>query len=214
MNGGITITAQTVLEWFREIAEERKRLYEPDVLHVSEVTGCLRKAWFERRYARVEAHPRNIIYALGNGIHEALQKHLVKRGWQAEVECMLDLGDFKLTGHADLFDPETGTLLELKTCSKLPEEPYRGHVMQANTYTYMLHASATYIVYIEKRGRVRVFRVNWSPSLWQELLKRARRLRKAIIENRPPRPERGPLCEYCPYGWRCLFTIEQGGDRK
>ncbi len=206
------ITAQTVLEWFREIAEERRRRYEPDVLHVSEVTGCLRKAWFERRYGRVEAHPRNIIYALGNGIHEALERHLVKKGWQAEVECILDLGDFKLTGHADLYDPETGTLLELKTCSNLPEEPFRAHVMQANAYTYMLHASAAYIVYIEKQGRVQVFRLHWNSVLWRELLERAKLLHNAIAENRPPRAERSPLCKHCPYQFRCMFM--GGGDGK
>ncbi len=205
------LTASVVYRWFYEIAKHRARQYRPNVIHVSEATGCLRKAWYERKYGLSEAHPRFIVYAIGNGVHEALQAYLAGQGWLSEVEAYADLGGFKLAGHADLYHPENSIVVELKTASKTPESPYRSHVMQLNAYLYMLRAKHGYVVYIKKKdGLVRVYRHQWDPELWRLLVERARTLHRAILENKPPRPEPSILCSFCPYALRCYAS--RGGE--
>lgn len=204
------LTADEVYRWFYGIARERARQYRPNVIHVSEVTGCLRRAWYERRYGLAEAHPRFIVYAIGNGVHEALQDYLARRGWQAEVELSVRVQGFKLAGHADLYDPERNIVVELKTTSRLPERPYSSHLHQLNAYLYMLRTRVGYVVYIQKRdGLVAVHRHRWDPQLWRHVVERAKQLHKAIAEGRPPRPEPGPLCSYCPHNWRCYASRDR-----
>ncbi len=204
------LTADEVYRWFYGIARERTRQYKPDVVHVSEVTGCLRRAWYERKYGLVEAHPRLIIYAIGNGLHEALQDYLTRRGWQAEVELSVDAGGFRITGHADLYDPGRNIVVELKTASRLPDKPYRSHLTQLNAYLFMLRARVGFVVYIGKRdGFVRLFRHEWDPQLWRRLLERARILYRAVVEDKPPRPEPGPLCDWCVHRWKCYASRDR-----
>jgi len=204
------LSAKTVYRWFWGIARERARLYRPNIIHVSEVVGCLRRAWYERRYGLVEAEPRHIVFAIGNGVHEALQDYLGRRGWRAEVEVSVPISGFRLVGHADLFHPDTDTVVELKTTSKLPERPYHSHLLQLNSYIYMLKARQGYVVYIQKRdGLVAVHRHRWDPQLWRRVVERAKQLHKAILEKRPPRPEPGTLCNYCAHKWRCYASRDR-----
>ena len=204
---GYDLTARDVYRWFWGIARERARTYRPNVIHVSEVVGCLRRAWYERKYGLVEAEPRHIVFAIGNGVHEALQDYLGRRGWQCEVEVAADISGFKLVGHVDLYHPEENVAIELKTTSRLPERPYFSHLLQLNSYLYMVKARLGYVVYIQKRdGLVSVHRHRWDPQLWRQVVERAKTLHKSIVEGRLPRPEPGPLCNYCGYKWRCFAS--------
>lgn len=194
---------------FREMTRHRRP--PDDVIHVSDVTGCLRKSWFARRRPET-SEAQNVILRIGEGLHRELQEFLVSRyGWHAEVEARYpveyDGGEFELVGHADLVSPDN-EVVEIKTTNKIPGDgPYPSHRMQVNSYLYMLKARQGYVLYIEKgTGRIRVYPVQFSPKLWGETVKRAITLHRAIKRGKPPKPERGPLCNYCPYRFDCYAT--------
>ena len=114
------LTAETVYGWFREIIEKRRRLYSSDRIHVSEVSGCLRRAYYERTRPRPALDPSNVVMLIGNGVHEKLQELLSRKGWLAEVEARYRVRDFWLVGHADLYHPDEQLVVELKTTNKAP----------------------------------------------------------------------------------------------
>ena len=191
---------------FKEMAKQRN---PPDnVIHVSDVTGCLLKSYYMRRRPFV-TEAQAVVFRVGEGVHTALQRYLhEKYGWSYEVEARMPIedeyGEFELVGHADLLSPDN-EVVEVKTTSKIPDEPYRSHVMQLNAYMYMLKAKAGYVLYIEKGGgRIRVFPVQFSKKLWGEVVRRAIKLHKALVTNTPPEPEPNHLCRYCPYKFDCL----------
>jgi CRISPR-associated exonuclease Cas4 len=200
----VKLTAATVYSWFRELVEQRRRAYRDNVIHVSEVAGCLRRAWYERVRPQPALDPNNVVIMVGNGVHEKLQELLAEKGWQSEVEAKYKVKDFWLVGHADLYHPEEQVVLELKTSSKVPEEPYRGHALQINSYIFMLRAKRGYIVYVARDGGVKVFEHRFDKRLWSETVKRAMQLHEAVAERRKPPAEKGPHCRFCPYKWYCF----------
>ncbi|MCD6340770.1 MAG: PD-(D/E)XK nuclease family protein [Desulfurococcales archaeon] len=201
------ITAATVYGWFRDLIKER-RVSDPKVIHVSEAANCLRRAYYDRVSPAPKLDIVNVVALIGNGVHYQLQQYLGSRGWRAEVECKYETKKVTLVGHADLISPE-GEIVELKTCNQVPSRPWPNHVLQLNAYLTMLKASKGYIIYVARGGKVRVFEVKPKRGLFDRLVRRAYHLHYCLIEKREPRPEKGPLCDYCPYRWRCC-----GGEKK
>jgi len=198
------IDARTVYGWFKKLIERTSRVvYDSNAIHVSEVSGCLRKAFYERKTVRPTLDVRNVIMAIGNGVHWQLQELLKEEGWKSEVKTEWDLKKFKLIGHIDLFNPEENIVLELKTIGRVPERPYLPHLRQINAYLIMIKARKGYLVYIGKNGAIRVFDVKFDRKLWRKTIKRAFHLWYCLQENRPPKPEFSGLCSFCEFKWRC-----------
>lgn len=201
----MSLTAQDVYRWFREIIEKKRRRVErDDVIHVSEASNCLRRAWFERRRPQPALDPSNIVLTIGSSVHNVLQSHLARKGWLKEVETRVAYKDFIIVGSADLYHPEEHVVVELKTSNNPPSQPYHSHVLQTNAYVHFLNAKHGYIVYIGKAGSVKVHQVKRSRRGLRELFDRAETLYKALTTNTPAPPEHGPWCEYCPYKWFCM----------
>lgn len=198
------LTADTVYKWFFDIIEREKRVYRPNVIHVSELTTCLRKSYYNRTRFERRIDVKNIILTIGNGLHRALQAYLRERyGWSFEVELKMKLGEFWLTGHADIVTSDND-VIEIKTTSKLPGKPYENHLMQLNAYLYMSKARKGYLVYVDKnQGLVRVFKHYRDNKLWEELKQRAHIFWNHLKEKKTPKPERSILCNYCEWRWLC-----------
>jgi len=204
------INAQTVYGWFRKLIERSSRVhYDSNVVHVGEVSGCLRKAYYDRKSLRATLDIKNVVATIGNGVHMALQDLLKEEGWKTEVKVEWDFGKFKLVGHIDLF--KNDVVLEIKTTSKVPDKPYLPHLRQLNAYLIMSHAEKGYLVYVARNGYVKVFEVKPDKKLWRETVKRAFYLWRCIHENRPPKPEFSPLCSFCEHRWRC-FSFKRGSQ--
>jgi len=208
------INAQTVYSWFRKLIEKSSRVhYDTNIIHVGEVSGCLRKVFYDRKSLRATLDIKNIIMAIGNGIHFQLQDLLREEGWVSEVKTTWGLGEFKLIGHIDLYNPRENIVLEIKTTNKVPEKPYLPHLRQLNAYLIMSKARKGYLIYIGKDGKVRVYDLKPDKRLWHETVKRAFYLWHSLKENKPPKPEFSPLCNLCEYRWKCFSfkNSSQGG---
>jgi len=199
------INAQTVYSWFRKLIEKTSRVhYDTNIIHVSEVSGCLRLAYYNRKSLKTTLDIKNIIMAIGNGIHFQLQDLLREEGWISELKVEWNLGKFKLIGHVDLYNPKENMVLEIKTTNKVPEKSYLPHLRQLNAYLVMSRARKGYLIYIGKDGKVRVYDLKPDKRLWKETVKRAFYLWHSLKENKPPKPEFSPLCNLCEFKWKCF----------
>jgi len=127
-----------------DYARENPEIDDPNVFSVSTL------AWDWERQARFKCmrgpHVRaaaNFDMFRGKAVHEFLQKRFVAEGWVAELKLSeyLDVyvGDrrVRLIGHVDLYEPSTGTVLELKS-SVWSDGIAEGYIVQAGTYAAML----------------------------------------------------------------------------
>jgi CRISPR/Cas system-associated exonuclease Cas4 (RecB family) len=105
-------------------------------IHVSDITGCLRRAWFEReRKSKAPQKPHeHLALMLGSAVHEYAEHE------DEHVETEIPLEAFGILGTADLYFPETGLLMDIKTTRWLTPSklPYGSHEMQLNIYAAML----------------------------------------------------------------------------
>ncbi len=208
----LRITRATVYDWIRQSLAANQRVYfTNDVIHVSEIAGCLRKAYYTRTTPLKPSEAALIIMSFGNGLHSQLQEYLTSKGWVSEVEVSWSFKYFRLVGHIDLYHPENDIVLELKTTSKIPEKPYPNHVMQLNSYLAMNKSRKGYLIYISRNGEVEVFPHRFDKELWKTTIKRAFHYYFSLQKKHIPKPEPSPLCTYCPFKWKCY---KERGDKQ
>jgi len=182
-------------------------------ISVTEVTQCLRLSYYFRVIPKES--PSMLFLLAGSAFHEHITKVAAERyGFEREkTACtLIDMpnGDsFKFCGKADLFDPSTRTLIEIKFVNKLPKEPYDEHIMQTCIYKYLFNASKVFIVYFarkDKGGRpeIRVFEVYACESDYKKAVERAKTLYWALQNKILPKAEKGVYCQYCPYRYQCM----------
>jgi len=169
---------------------------EPDVIHVSEVSDCLRKAFYYRTMDIPIPDDKLVILTIGGLIHRIVQKELTGMGFKCELELTHDVGPFTLVGHADALN--SIGLLELKSVTRMPREPYHHHLLQTNAYMVMADVNYGEIVYISKAGGyLRTYPLRPDQALFDFLVSRACQLYEALQRNEPPKPEPSKLCRWC-----------------
>ncbi len=199
------ITSIDIHRWLLEAVKLRTRVdIDSTVVHISEVTSCLRRAYYCRTRP-LQLSPANALKLLGSEVHEALQEVLRRRGYEVEFQVAIVAGGVRLVGHADAYHPEKQHVLEFKTVSKIPQRPYDNHIKQLQAYVALTHSEIGYLVYISRNnGDIKVFEVKPSKYILRELIERARLLSTSLIRHEPPMPEQGPLCNYCEFRFLCF----------
>ncbi|RLG56361.1 MAG: CRISPR-associated protein Cas4 [Candidatus Hydrothermarchaeota archaeon] len=207
------ITEYDIHEWLAEAVKARADI-DSSVIHVSEVVGCLRRAYYARRRF-FTITPYEAIVLLGSQIHQAIESILQEHGFETEFEVAVNREGIRLLGHIDAYHPQENVVLEFKTVKAVPETPYKSHKLQAETYGAMVEADKVYIVYISRTdGKVKVFNVKWSPSTLDFLFDRAKLLSNCLSNNKTPPRERSHLCNYCPFKLNCLPYREYKGEKQ
>lgn len=197
------VTEYEVYKWLMEAVKLKSRVSSDNEIHVSEVVGCLRKSYYYRRRL-LTVSPSNALKLLGDTVHTSLQEVLRKRGFETEFEVGIQLPGFRLVGHVDAYHPDKEVVLEIKTVSSIPEQPYRTHEMQASIYKELTNARHAYIIYISRGdGNIKVFEVNDSKTAIRWAVERARQLHNSLARGEPPAPEANPLCQYCEFRQTC-----------
>jgi len=184
---------------------ERTRFPRSDPKHISvtEVTQCLLYSYM----ARVEPRcvPQVVSLLLGVQGHRIMAEALEFHGWLVEKLVCVERDGVKLCGRVDAYHPDLDVVAEFKFVNTVPEEPYEDHVKQIRIYMAMLGARHGIIVYFSRdpRNRTKVFFVAPRRRALDEAIERAKTLSRALEEMKPPRPEPGRWCRFCPYAFEC-----------
>jgi len=199
-----------VYEAFRRILVKQLRIADEETIHVGEVCSCLRKSFYTRRYGDLSLRhlekTKYVILGLGLSTHFVLEEILHEMGFKTETPLVeyIVTKDYKIrvAGTPDAFDGKH--VVEIKTTKKLPDKPLPHHLMQLNTYLWMLKVKMGYIIYIDKtNGKVRVFEHLFDNDIHVKFVERAIKFYEALKYNVPPSIEKSGLCNYCEWRWKC-----------
>ena len=102
-------------------------------IHVTDVTGCLRKAYYSKKVESAEYPHEMLVRYLGTQVHGAIERN--DEYMQSEIPLKLD----GLVGRTDIVYKD-GRLVDSKTTRwmVLGRLPYGSHELQVNIYAYIL----------------------------------------------------------------------------
>ncbi len=102
-------------------------------IHVTDLTGCIRKAWYEKVDPTPEYVHEKLVRWIGSHMHGVID------GADAYLDSELPLSADGIVGRADLVYRD-GRVVDLKvTRWIIPEKlPYGSHALQVNMYGWML----------------------------------------------------------------------------
>jgi len=128
--------------------------HERTGIHVTDITGCLRKAWYEKTQTQPEYLHMRAYLLLGNAVH----KHLEDNSEAGEAEKTIEA--MGLNGTMDLY--KDGVILDYKSTRWLNPErlPYGSHAQQVNVYAEMMRSlgypvKRLFVQYIDLSGPTR-----------------------------------------------------------
>jgi CRISPR/Cas system-associated exonuclease Cas4 (RecB family) len=121
-------------------------------IHVTDLTGCLRRAWYDKVDPTPEYPHETLARWLGTAVHASIE------GSDAFMECELPVAADGIKGTADIVYAD-GRVVDSKTTRWIyPEKlPYGSHALQVNIYAYMLRrmgrdVNSLAIQYIDMSG--------------------------------------------------------------
>lgn len=180
---------------------------EPGTLHITSLTNCLAKSYFERTAPAQESVESAWAKLQGSLLHYSVRS----LGWselRAKMTFELDGQTISVVGYIDAYDPETATIYDLKTTRfvKWQQEkaliPRENHVAQVQSYftllrEYAMPVSRLVLLYVDDKDIVPVQVPLGNRRRW--MIRRATILHKAISNQKEPTPEIGFACKYCSY---------------
>jgi CRISPR-associated exonuclease Cas4 len=206
---------ENFLQRFRKEREE-------NVFYPSELGFCIRRNWYFYK------KPKNLeiellkIFETGNLIHDWF-KSVLFSAYAKDIisdfkyeEPLSYKEDFEIRGRYDdiisLKVSGEPVLIELKTVRDIHyvEEVKKHHFMQINFYLITLKLDKGYVVYIDRKDlKYKIFEVKASKEVFNEIIKRARKLFEHLKENKLPLAEakfdkeKKWECNYCIYSLEC-----------
>lgn len=190
-----------------------------DTIWITEIAGCLRKAYYDRVEPAKFEGAQSVLIFFGEALHSRLELVLNKLYGnifrsEVEVDTFVEDGDniFKITGRADLVAEEFDTVVEIKTCGEIPDQPLLPHKRQLQYYLNLTGFNTGVLLYIARDGAMRTFVMKRDPAYEEEMIQRAKALYYALKYRRLPKGERLPIfCNSCPY--RLLKCMPRNGKQ-
>lgn len=176
---------------------------EPDTYHVSTLTNCLARGYFDRTIADAEEDMESAWAKLrGSLLHYATRS----MGWsELPLQMKFDLDGVTITivGHLDAYDPETATIYELKTSRFVKWQAEKGflprenHIAQVQCYftlleSYGIPVSRLVLIYADDRNIIPRQVALGRRREW--MIQRATLLHRALTRAELPTPEAGEMC--------------------
>lgn len=173
-----------------------------DVLYVTEIADCLRKAYLARRVG-FRAGKRMLQGAKLHGeVLDEMAERLRMAGYRAETEyeVSLALGEAVLVGRADLvvWDRDETWVVEVKTSDYV----FDTHKRQVWIYRLLLDAKHAVVCYMPREDEFKCVEVELGMTL-DNVVERSLKLYNALKNNTMPEPEETPLCGRCPFKHMC-----------
>ena len=118
--------------------------YAPNEYRVTSLLKGIRETILERRHHdKIERDVSDMIWLLfGTAVHSVLEKHQEGDQEIKEARLKVSIGDYILSGQFDLYNAETKTITDYKTCSvwKVIYGEYEDWRKQLLIYSYMLQS--------------------------------------------------------------------------
>ncbi|MGP8071368.1 MAG: PD-(D/E)XK nuclease family protein [Candidatus Bathyarchaeia archaeon] len=179
----------------------------PNTYHVTELTGCLAKAYFSRTRRVQETVESAWAKLRGSMLHYVVRS----LGWselKVSLRFPLKAEDITIVGHVDAYNPETATVYDLKTTSFVKWQaeknfiPRDSHVAQVQSYStlldkYAIPVSRLILVYVDDKELIPLEVPLGNRREW--LLQRASTLHLSLLEDKTSEPEPNSWCKYCPF---------------
>ncbi|HDI74370.1 MAG: hypothetical protein DRJ52_01260 [Thermoprotei archaeon] len=195
---------------FRRAWEEDRGGFPPpsDIVYVTEITQCLRKSWYRRTLAEPPSDNKVVLMVMGDGAHFLLKESFPLGAGEELVEREYE--GVKIRGRVDRLLEDS--LIEFKTVSRIPKQPYDSHVAQSQLYMWLFNKPKAYIVYVSRSdGRVKAYEIARDEEAIASLLQRVKKFSDALKKGAIPEPEQSKLCEYCEYLNICSAREETNG---
>ena len=184
-----------------KMINKHKRSSNPNVIHVSEVAYCLRKAYYQRYHPLTRDDRHKVRMFIGSCIHEVLEAFhpplcIVEEPWTKK------LNDFMVIGHVDMMDEHLIPYEFKYTHLNLRGIP-KYYILQLIGYMWLLDVNYGYLIIIMANGDVKIRKIHKSVDLLTEFLTRADKLHKYLVDRVLPPRERGLMCKACEYYHLC-----------
>jgi hypothetical protein len=210
--------------WKRESLDHWRKVGQ---YYPSGIGSCLRKQFYDFVSPKPPTPEELALFATGKGIHETVAEALRKSGLvkvdQVEMPVTLNLSsEVSLSGRVDIILAEMSgkrVIVEVKSSSRLPDQPHENHTMQLQTYLHALNLELGLLLYWDKRtGQLASFRVERDASWLKRIGERTFMLDAHLRVKKAPFREAfftGKYweCDYCPYLAECDPFAVQGVTR-
>ena len=179
--------------------------------HPSSIRGCKRSMYYDRigtdPVERVDASLR-MIFNMGHALHDMIQEHYEGLpGFEPEVA--VEFPYLNIYGHCDGVFWEQGWVLEIKTVSDAIYgalvRPKVDHIWQVHCYMFALDIPRTQLLYVNRAtGKKRLFRVNFSIEIWDEITNVLSHVEDHVRREEPPPQEISSYtCGTCKFYHEC-----------
>tara|TARA_Y100000590_G_C15512728_1_gene936022 strand:- start:91 stop:747 length:657 start_codon:yes stop_codon:yes gene_type:complete len=167
-------------------------------IHASEVTGCLRRAFYDRT-DEIE-QDRTSFSDLVGGMFRQLEF-----GAKA-TDYSLD--DISLEAQADLIVDDL--VMIFRSIANFPENPFSKDILYINACMFAYDKIDGVIIYIDGTGKEMSFSVTRDKKMFEETVRRVRVLNDLLKENKTPILEASIECTECQYYERCYSKKKAG----
>ncbi len=194
------------------------RRFEPEqgTYHVTALTGCLARSYFDR-ISTIEESVESAWAKLRGSLLHYVGRSLGWNELRVKMTFELDGRTITIVGHVDAYDPDTATVYDLKTTRfvKWQDEkgflPRENHIAQLHCYYTMLDlygvpVNRLVLVYVDDKTILPKEVPIGHRRQW--MIQRATALHRALEHSAMPEPETGSECVYCPFIELCPKSDE------
>jgi len=167
-------------------------------IHANEVTGCLRRAFYDRT-DEIERDRTSFSDLIG-GMFRQLEYGAQPKEFSLE--------DISLETQADLIVDDL--VMVFRSAGEHPEGPFAKDLMYINACMYAYDKIDGVIIYINGKGEEISFSVTKDKKMFEETIRRVRVLNDLLKEKKTPILETSIECTACQYFERC-YTNKKAG---
>lgn len=164
---------------------------DTNTIHLEEVTGCLRRAYYNRKDPLDEER---------QGFSE-LVSGLLRRFGYGSKQASYDIGGVSVKGNADMVVDDA--IILFRPASGVLDNPRAGDLLYLNACMWMYEKPDGIIVYITGDRRESSFSLTKNKGMFEETVRRVRVLADLLDGDRAPILEPSSDCEACQYYQRC-----------
>ena len=167
-------------------------------IHASEVTGCLRRAFYDRT-DEIERDRTSFSDLIG-GMFRQLEYGAQPKDFSLE--------DISIEAQADLIVDDL--VMVFRSTGEQPEHPPAKDLLYINACMYAYEKVDGVIIYITGDGKEVSFSVTKNKKMFEETIRRVRVLNDLLKEKKTPILETSIECSGCQYYERC-YTNKKAG---